>query len=114
MPDEPQPDPNPLDLTAATPEEIAEVLSYALRYDERGKPRRSGPGEPDRSAFPVTAEGRWSDSQEASAKGSRTRSTREGGKDGYRAGRRPHFTLRGGAKQSSPSRRRDPEATPFG
>ncbi len=42
MPDEPQPDPNPLDLTAATPEEIAEVLSYALRYDERGKPRRSG------------------------------------------------------------------------
>ena len=42
MPDEPQPDPNPLDLTAATPEEIAEVLSYALRYDERGKPRRGG------------------------------------------------------------------------
>jgi glyoxylase-like metal-dependent hydrolase (beta-lactamase superfamily II) len=27
---------------AATPEEIAEVLSYALRYDERGKPRRGG------------------------------------------------------------------------
>ncbi len=42
MPDEPQPDPNPADLTAATPEEIAEALSYALRYDERGKPRRGG------------------------------------------------------------------------
>jgi hypothetical protein len=42
MPEEPQPDPNPLDLMVATPEEIAEVLSYALRYDERGKPRLSG------------------------------------------------------------------------
>ena len=28
------------DLTAATADEIAEALSYALRYDERGKPRR--------------------------------------------------------------------------
>ena len=30
------------DLTAATSDEIAEALSYALRYDERGKPRRGG------------------------------------------------------------------------
>lgn len=30
------------DLTAATADEIAEALSYALRYDERGKPRRGG------------------------------------------------------------------------
>jgi hypothetical protein len=30
------------DLAAATPEEIAEALSYALRFDERGKPRRGG------------------------------------------------------------------------
>ena len=30
------------DLTAATAEEIAEALSFALRYDERGKPRRGG------------------------------------------------------------------------
>ena len=36
------PDPDRTDLTAASSEEIAEVLSYALRYDERGKPRRSG------------------------------------------------------------------------
>ena len=30
------------DLTVATADEIAEALSYALRYDERGKPRRGG------------------------------------------------------------------------
>jgi hypothetical protein len=42
MPDDHQPDPDPVDLTAATAEEIAAVLSYALRYDECGKPRRSG------------------------------------------------------------------------
>jgi hypothetical protein len=30
------------DLAAATPEEIAEALSYALRFDERGKPHRGG------------------------------------------------------------------------
>ncbi len=41
MPDDHQPDPDAADLTAATAEEIAAVLSYALRYDERGKPRRS-------------------------------------------------------------------------
>jgi hypothetical protein len=29
-------------LAAATPEEIAEILAYALRFDERGKPRKSG------------------------------------------------------------------------
>jgi hypothetical protein len=42
MSDEPLPAPDPADLTAATPEEIAEALSYALRFDERGKPRRGG------------------------------------------------------------------------
>jgi hypothetical protein len=36
------PPPNLTDLAAATPEEIAEALLYALRYDERGKPRRGG------------------------------------------------------------------------
>jgi hypothetical protein len=40
MPDEPLSHPDPRDLAAATPEEIAEVLPYALRYDERGKARR--------------------------------------------------------------------------
>ncbi|WP_158746938.1 hypothetical protein [Acidisphaera sp. L21] len=29
-------------LAAATPEEVAEVLAYALTFDERGKPRKSG------------------------------------------------------------------------
>ena len=42
MSDDPPPAPNSTDLAAATPEEIAEALSYALRYDERGKPRRGG------------------------------------------------------------------------
>jgi len=42
MPDDPLPPPDPVDLTPATPEEIAEALSYALRYDERGKPRKRG------------------------------------------------------------------------
>jgi hypothetical protein len=37
-----KPDPDLRDLAAASPEEIAEALSYALRYDERGKPRRGG------------------------------------------------------------------------
>lgn len=30
----------PLPLVPATGEEVAEVLAYALRHDERGKPRR--------------------------------------------------------------------------
>jgi hypothetical protein len=30
------------ELMAATPDEITEALSYALRYDARGKPRPSG------------------------------------------------------------------------
>ena len=42
MPDPRTPNPDRTDLTAASPEEIAEALSYALRYDERGKPRRGG------------------------------------------------------------------------
>jgi hypothetical protein len=42
MPDHLKPDPARADLTAATADEIAEALSYALRYDERGKPRRGG------------------------------------------------------------------------
>jgi hypothetical protein len=42
MPDELNSDANLRDLAAATSEEIAEALSYALRYDERGKPRRGG------------------------------------------------------------------------
>ena len=42
MPEHRTPDPDRTDLTAASPEEIAEALSYALRYDERGKPRRGG------------------------------------------------------------------------
>ena len=42
MPDDLKPDPARADLTAATTGEIAEALSYALRYDERGKPRRGG------------------------------------------------------------------------
>ena len=29
-------------LAVASPEEVADALSYALRYDERGKPRRGG------------------------------------------------------------------------
>ena len=29
-------------LTPARPEEVAEALSYALRYDERGRPRPHG------------------------------------------------------------------------
>jgi hypothetical protein len=42
MTEEPLPTPNLADLATASPEEIAEALSYALRYDERGKPRRGG------------------------------------------------------------------------
>ena len=42
MTEEPASPPAVIDLTAATPEEIAEALSYALRYDERGKPRKGG------------------------------------------------------------------------
>ena len=33
-------DPSPSPLVPATGEEVAEVLAYALRHDERGKPRR--------------------------------------------------------------------------
>ncbi len=29
-------------LTPVSPEEIIEALSYALRYDERGRPRKTG------------------------------------------------------------------------
>ena len=42
MPEDSHSNPHPPDLTAASPEEIAEALSYALRYDARGKPRRGG------------------------------------------------------------------------
>jgi hypothetical protein len=42
MPDEPFPPVPIADLAAATPEEIVEAISYALRYDERGKPRKGG------------------------------------------------------------------------
>lgn len=42
MTDDLEPDAARTDLTAATAEEIAEALSFALRYDERGKPRRGG------------------------------------------------------------------------
>lgn len=42
MTDALDPDPARSDLTAASAEEIAEALSFALRYDERGKPRRGG------------------------------------------------------------------------
>ncbi len=42
MTDESKPDPALPGLMAASPEEIAEALSYALRFDERGKPRRGG------------------------------------------------------------------------
>ena len=42
MTDDLKPPSDRSDLTAATAEEIAEALSYALRYDERGKPRRGG------------------------------------------------------------------------
>ncbi len=42
MTEEPVSTPALTDLAAATSEEIAEALSYALRYDERGKPRKGG------------------------------------------------------------------------
>ena len=42
MTDEPASKPDRTDLAVASPEEIAEALPYALRYDERGKPRRGG------------------------------------------------------------------------
>ena len=42
MPDEPKPSPDPADLIAASAEEVAAALSYALRFDARGKPRRGG------------------------------------------------------------------------
>ena len=42
MTDEPAPDPIPPNVGIASPEEIVEALSYALRYDERGKPQRGG------------------------------------------------------------------------
>ena len=42
----PDPDPQlmPGDLTAAATEEVAEALAYALRHDERGRPRGSVAG----------------------------------------------------------------------
>jgi hypothetical protein len=36
------PAPLPPGLSEVSPQELADALSYALRYDERGKPRRSG------------------------------------------------------------------------
>jgi error-prone DNA polymerase len=42
MPDGPPSEPPIAVRAAATSEEIAEALSYALRFDERGKPRRGG------------------------------------------------------------------------
>jgi len=36
------PGPVPSGLIPATAQEIADALSYALRYDDRGKPRRNG------------------------------------------------------------------------
>jgi len=42
MPDAPEPSPDLAALTAASAEEVAEALSYALRFDARGKPRRGG------------------------------------------------------------------------
>ena len=35
-------EPTPPSLAVASPEEVANALAYALRYDERGKPRRGG------------------------------------------------------------------------
>lgn len=35
--------PSPLsECTVASPEEVAAALTYALRFDERGKPRKGG------------------------------------------------------------------------
>ncbi|MDO9713243.1 hypothetical protein [Paracraurococcus lichenis] len=31
---------DPAELAPAAPEEVAEALAYALRHDERGRPRR--------------------------------------------------------------------------
>ena len=42
MADEPSSPPDLTDLTAATAQEIADALSYALRFDERGKARKGG------------------------------------------------------------------------
>lgn len=36
------PIPLPPGLLTASPDEVADALAYALRYDERGKPRPSG------------------------------------------------------------------------
>jgi hypothetical protein len=46
MQDEPaQPAPNaPAELVPVSPQEVADALAYALRYDERGKPSRSAAG----------------------------------------------------------------------
>ncbi|MBV1800434.1 hypothetical protein [Siccirubricoccus sp. G192] len=35
-----EPPPAPADLTPAALEEVTEALAYALRHDERGRPRR--------------------------------------------------------------------------
>jgi hypothetical protein len=44
MPNEPPTDADftQAGLVAATPQEIADALAYALRFDDRGKPRRNG------------------------------------------------------------------------
>lgn len=44
MGDNSHPLPHRADLTAATADEIAEALFYALRYDKRGKPGPGGGG----------------------------------------------------------------------
>ncbi len=36
--------PDPASLAPASAEEVAEALAYALRHDERGKPRRTSAG----------------------------------------------------------------------
>ena len=42
MPDDPSPLVQITDLAAASSEEVTEAISFALRFDERGKPREGG------------------------------------------------------------------------
>lgn len=42
MADGPRRDPNGNQLSPARPQEVADAPSYALRYDERGRPRPHG------------------------------------------------------------------------
>jgi hypothetical protein len=46
MPPDPAPlgESDPASLTPASAEDVAEALAYALRHDERGKPRRTSAG----------------------------------------------------------------------